>query len=283
MMPHHTVPHAVGSSVRLPLLLLFASCVAFGCRPGAESAAPEAVLPIRVHVVTARHGEISDVRRVTGQTTALRIVRLASPVAGRVTFLAPQPGDSLADGAVAARVMPTENEAALNGMGVLGRGAALQPHERDAAQRLGHGLRAGDIPIHASFAGLVSARLHNPGELVAQNDVLLELFDPQSLYVVAQIPIEMLPDVRNGVPVEVVAGGARIRGHIDALVPAVDPQALSVPARVTLEQPLLPPMLSAAVECRLQVARHSDAKLLPRAALISSQIGDQGTDRKSVV
>ena len=77
------------------------------CRHAEEPTASKPA-PITVRVVPVRVGEIADVLSVTGETAALATVRLASPVAGRVTMLNARPGDRLAANEVAARVMPLE-------------------------------------------------------------------------------------------------------------------------------------------------------------------------------
>jgi multidrug efflux pump subunit AcrA (membrane-fusion protein) len=246
------------------------------CRPSEEAGSAETAAPIKVEVATVRRGEIADVRHVTGEVAALKLVRLAAPVAGRVTYVGVQPGDRLAAGDVAARLLPTENEAALQGYGVLERGKTLPPEERSAAQRLERMVRAGDVPLRAPFHAVVSGRLHNPGELVAQNDVLLDLFDPRSVYVVAQVPLEMARDVASGMPVEIKAPGFSAAGAVSVVVPAVAAQALTVPVRINFETPPVGALLSATVDCRITVATHGDTLLIPRRALLESRVGAQG-------
>ena len=164
--------------MRLMLTVLLA-LLAQGCGRGEEATETAAARPVRVRVVQARRGEISAVLEVTGEVEGLRILRLASPVAGRVTFLAARPGDRIAEGEVAARVVPLESEAALQGFAMLEGAAALGVEERRAVARLRS--QSTDIPLRASFAALVADRFHNPGEQVAPADVLLELFDPHTL------------------------------------------------------------------------------------------------------
>src|SRR3989475_9890060 len=121
--------------MRLMLTVLLA-LLAQGCGRGEEATETAAAPPVRVRVVQARRGEISAVLEVTGEVEGLRILRLASPVAGRVTFLAARPGDRIAEGEVAARVVPLESEAALQGFAMLEGAAALGVEERRAVARL---------------------------------------------------------------------------------------------------------------------------------------------------
>jgi HlyD family secretion protein len=247
-----------------------------GCTPARESNEAPGTMPIQVRVVAARRGEISEVLTVTGETAALSILRLASPVTGRVTWMAARPGDHLAKNAVAARVLPLESEAALQGFRVLENAAAMTAQERRAARPLQRHLRTADIALRTPFPAVVAGRFHNPGEQVAPNDVLLELFDPQSLYVLAQVPVESARRIDTGMSVEVTAGDTHASGEVVALITALQPQTLTVPMRVSLTTPLQPALLHAAVGCRLAIARHPDAVLVPRSALLSSTLSDSG-------
>jgi multidrug efflux pump subunit AcrA (membrane-fusion protein) len=232
---------------------------------------------VAVHVVAAQRGAIADVLTVSGETAALKTVRLASPVAGRITELAVQPGERLADNAVAARVLPLENEAAVHGLGVMSDAGALGGDERPMAQRLARDLANRAIAVRAPFAGIVADRLHSAGEQVASGEVLLELFDPRSLVVLAQVPVPAAAKVRAQQAVEIRAGEARCAGEVTAVLAAVTAGSLTVPVRIAPTQPLQPPLLHAAVEAQITLAEHSDALLIPRTALLSSSVGDHGT------
>ncbi len=252
-------------------------CAVAGCQPQAEEVASEPVAPVHVHVTRVRRGAIADVLTVMGQTEALSVLRLASPVAGRITMLSVRAGDEIAAGAVVARVIPLENEAALHGFALLERAGALSATDRDPARKLRNEVASHDVPLHAPFAAVVAERLHNPGEQVAPNDVLVQLFDPHSLYVVAQVPTSMVARVQAGQHAEIGVGQVSLSGHVDALMAAVTPQTLTVPVRLSLSAPSRPPLLHAAVDCRLTLAQHSDALLIPRTALVSSTAAESGT------
>jgi multidrug efflux pump subunit AcrA (membrane-fusion protein) len=213
---------------------------------------------------------------VTGETAALRVLRLASPVAGRVTVLNVRAGDRLAAGEVAARVIPLENEAALHGFAWLDSNDAPPADEHATARRLRRQLAGHDVPLRTPFAAVVADRLHNPDEQVAPTDVLLELFDPDSLYVVAQVPVDEIGRVRVGMPVSVSHGGGGADGTVAALLTSLAPQTLTVPVRISLSTPLQPPLLHAAVQARITAARHADTLLIPRTAVLSSTVGQEG-------
>ena len=246
------------------------------CRTSVDDESTAEPAPPVVRVVAAQRGPITARLRTSGETATLRTVRLASPVTGRVTFLPVHPGDRVTANAVAARVLPIENEAAVHGLGVMRDGNALDPAERPLAERLVRDLANRDIAVRAPFAGIVADRLRNPGEQVAANDVLLELFDPSSMVVLAQVPLQAASTVQPGQAVEVRVGGTRVEGKVATVLPAVTPQSLTVPVRVALSGPL-PPLLHAATECDITTSERPDALLIPRTALRSSEDETHGS------
>jgi hypothetical protein len=247
-----------------PLLFLLAAA----CHEKEEAKSPAEAQPIRVHLQAVAKGAIRQELEVSGETDALNVLRLASPVAGRITFLESRAGDRLAARAVAARVIPLESDAALRGFEVLRDTGGLDPHQAADSRRLQRELAARDVAIRVPFAAVVSERARNPGEQVAQGDVLLDVFDPRSLHIVAQVPAERSASI-VGKPVEITGSGIQTRGKVEALMPAVAAQSLTVPVRVSIESPPPAPLLHAPVVCRITVALHEDAVLVPRIALLT--------------
>lgn len=258
----------------LAMIALLACCDA--CARSAETPEAAGERPVRVHVVPVSRGDVADVLTVTGETAALSTLRLASPVAGRITTLSVRPGDHLAKDDVAAQVISFENDAALRGFTLLEGTSRMTTDERQLAQRLRQDLGTRNVPLRVPFAAVVADRLHNPGELVAPNDVLLELFDPASLYVIAQVPAEVAGQVRPGSPVDIDLEGKTVRGEVTTIITALAPQTLTVPVRISLSAPLEPALLHAAVRCRIQLAHDAQALVIPAAALISSRVARRG-------
>jgi membrane fusion protein (multidrug efflux system) len=258
-------------------LAFLASAALAGCTPASDEQPGATPPPPVARVVAPRRGTIVSALTVSGETAALRTVRLGAPVAGRITVLALQPGDRVAANSQAARVLPMESEAAAHGLDVMRDGGALDPTERPMADRLARELVGRDIAVRVPFAGIVADRLHNPGELVAANETLLEVFDPASLVVVAQVPIQSAASIRPGQPATVRTGAATGSGSVAAVLPAVAPQSLTVPVRIALTNPPVPPLLHAVAEVRIVIAEHADALLIPRTALRSSNDEAHGT------
>jgi membrane fusion protein (multidrug efflux system) len=260
---------------RLAFVFLL-GCAVTSCSGSAEPPESAAAQPIRVRVAPVQRGDMADILAVTGETAALSSLRLASPVAGRITTLSVRPGDHLAKNEVAAQVITFENEAALRGFTLLEETTQPANDERQLTQRLRKDLGTRTVALRVPFAAVVADRLRNPGELVAQNDVLLEVFDPSSLYVIAQVPADAAGQVRPGAPAEVDFGEKTSHGEVAAIITALTPQTLTVPVRITLNAPPEPALLHAAVRCRIQLAHDPGALMIPASALISSRVARRG-------
>jgi multidrug efflux pump subunit AcrA (membrane-fusion protein) len=253
------------------LLAMLTLLIIFSCRPGSESEEPdlEAPRPAAVAIATVREGDVQEVLRVAGETSALSVVRLASPIAGRVTFLRVRPGDRLAAGEAAVRLLPLESEAAVNGFDVLERARAVAPSDQATARRLARELAAREVSLSAPFAAIVGERLKNPGEQLTPGEVIVELYDPRSLVVLAQIPIDSVPRLRKGMAAAVHTAAGSVAAEIDAVLPSLAPGTLTVPVRIKPSAHLEPPLRNAAVECEIVIATHRAARLIPRSALVS--------------
>jgi RND family efflux transporter MFP subunit len=248
-----------------------------GCRTAPEEAAEPQAAPAIVSIAPVRRGDVDETLRVSGETSALRVLRLASPVAGRVTFLAAQAGDRLAAAETAVRILPLENEAAVNGLRLLDRGRALAAGERDSAAGLARDLARRQVELSAPFAAVVAERVKNPGEQVAPGDVILELFDPRSLVAIAQVPIDVAPSLRKGMAVTVRTASGSTRGEVDRVLTSLTPATLTAPVRVVFASPFEPPLRGAAVDCEILLSTHHGALLVPHAALVASESRNAAT------
>jgi multidrug efflux pump subunit AcrA (membrane-fusion protein) len=232
-----------------------------------EAAEKVGQTPVRVHAASPSRGSINDTVEATGETVALRTLRIASPVAGKVVSLDARPGDGVQPGRVVARLRTAESEAARRGLSALGADTALAPEDRNVAAALGRELALREVSVRAPFAGIVSERLRNPGEEVAVGDVLLEVFDPRSLEVVAQIPLDQIDRVAHGMSVEIQSGAFEMTGKVIERIGALAGKSLTVPVRISLSGSSKV-LLRAPVVCRIVVARREDALVLPRSSLV---------------
>lgn len=85
--------------------------------------------------------------------------------------------------------------------------------------------------VLAPYAGVVSDRFVNPGDVVAPGSPLVSVVDPSTMRLEAAVPAEQLSAVRVGAPVRFsVTGypGRTFEGRISSINPSADPQTRQV-------------------------------------------------------
>jgi membrane fusion protein (multidrug efflux system) len=102
----------------------------------------------------------------------------------------------------------------------------------DATARLASAQKQLDATnVLAPYAGIVSERAVNPGDIVAPGSPLFSVVDPSTMRLEAAVPAEQLSAVRIGAPVRFsVTGypGRSFEGRISSINPAADPQTRQV-------------------------------------------------------
>ena len=96
----------------------------------------------------------------------------------------------------------------------------------------------GRTVVRAPFAGVVSARPVNTGDVVQSGDVLFEVIDPTTMYVEGTVPSAQLGMVRVGSPVTLTVTGYQNRmfaGRVERVNPAADPTTRQVPIFITIQ------------------------------------------------
>lgn len=167
-----------------------------------------------VEVVQVSRDEIRIKRTITGTLEAPRTVHILSEQAGRITQLPFYEGESVKDKAVLARLDDDLLRASL-AMKVASRKQAevdlkrLQKLDTNKLTTQDQLAKAGtevDLAkadesyqrtllsrtvIKAHFAGVISARLKEPGDIVGVNEHILTLFDPQLMTAAVQVPEQL--------------------------------------------------------------------------------------------
>lgn len=102
----------------------------------------------------------------------------------------------------------------------------------DAKARLASAQKALDATnVLAPYAGVVSERFVNPGDIVAPGSPLMTIIDPATMRLEAAVPAEQLGQVRVGAPVRFsVTGypGRTFEGRISSINPTADAQTRQV-------------------------------------------------------
>ncbi|QMW23302.1 efflux RND transporter periplasmic adaptor subunit [Sandaracinobacteroides saxicola] len=202
--------------------------------------------------------------------------RVASPVAGRVTRILRDLGDSVARGdalaildapdlgAAQADLARAQADARLKAEALrrardLYQGQAIARRELEAAEadaaeasaerqraalrvgNLGSGSAGENLTLRAPVAGIVIARTANPGEQVQPGgDALFVVSDPKRLWLLIDLPESDIARARLNESVDFTVDawpGRRFTGRIARVSPAVDPVTRRVQVRVAVANP----------------------------------------------
>ncbi|MGA0919094.1 MAG: efflux RND transporter periplasmic adaptor subunit [Gemmatimonadaceae bacterium] len=140
----------------------------------------------------------------------------------------------------------------------------------DARARLAQAQKQIDATnVLTPYAGIVSERFVNPGDVVAPGAPLFVVIDPATMKLEAAVPAAQLASVRVGAPVRfVVTGypGQTFEGRIASINPAADPQTRQV--RLTVRIPNSGNRLVAGLFAEGRVASDArEALTVPEAAV----------------
>jgi RND family efflux transporter MFP subunit len=202
-----------------------------------------------VEVVTVSQQPMRITRTLTGTLEAPRTVHIYSERAGRILDLPFFEGDQVAQGAALVRLDDALIRAELD-MAAASRKQAevdlkrlerLIPKKLATEDELARARTALDVAraaetlqrtqlshtvIKAPFAGVISARLKEPGDAVPLNEHILTLFDPALITAAVRVPEHLLSQVSAGDAVKVridSLGDRDFTGKVLRVHPVVDP------------------------------------------------------------
>src|SRR5208337_124817 len=231
---------------------------------GAKKSDDEGAAPSNpMLLVSAARAEVHPMTselRLLGKTVATRHVIIRAPAAGRVTEMKLISGDSVRKGQIVAYVINREIEAAEAGLAVARKIAPQDAAGLSASVgRYNHG--AG-IPVVAPESGIVSQPPVTSGQMVADLDTLVDLTDPQSLYVDVSLPLSELSLVRPGMAATVTTPfrpGVEFPARVAALMPNFDTTSATSSVRTDFTGPERIAAAGAPVEVRIETSSVPDA------------------------
>jgi RND family efflux transporter MFP subunit len=269
------------------------------------AAAPRSVKLAPENVAQARRGQISAGPTISGQLTPAREATVRAQVGGSIVALDVDRGMAVTSGRVVARIASRDLESTLvsaqaqvksaeTALSVarseaqrtqtLVKGGAVASSElekADNAVSLAEAQLAAarareesvrqqldDTIVKAPFAGVVNARPASLGDVVAPGTELFTVIDPSSMRLEAQVPSEVLSQVKRGATVTFTIRGVpgSFKGTVDRLDSSADPVTRQVAVFVTV--PNVGGRLIAGLfaEGRIETATH-EGVVVPMAAV----------------
>ncbi|WP_349290569.1 efflux RND transporter periplasmic adaptor subunit [Bordetella genomosp. 2] len=267
-----------------------------------RTAAPAQAAPPPVVVAAARiqPADAPAALRAVGSLRAVREVRLAPEVAGRVVAIPFEAGTQVRQGDLLVQLYDAPEQAdrqaaaaraelaraqyararALAATGAESREILEQRRaERDQAAAAVAQLdaRIAQKQIRAPFAGTLGIRQIDLGQYLSAGDTIANLADLRRLYVDFSVPQQHLPQLRTGGAVQLatdVHPGRVFEARVHAIEPQVDAGTRNIRVQAVLDNPdgaLRPGMH---VEAALQLPPQRGALIVPATAVQVSPAGD---------
>ena len=145
---------------------------------------------------------------------------------------------------------------------------SLKGLERSAAAAR---LQTGYARVRAPFAGVVTRRLAEPGDLAVLGKAVLTIEQSSPVKVVVQVPQELMGKVRQGGKIYLVEGSERLPVAISRVYPALGKNLLGTLEVVLPEAPFALPTGST-IEAELVTATVA-GKIVPANAVVRSENG----------
>ena len=251
--------------VPVGLVLAIAAC-------GSEPAAPELPPLPELETVTLQAGDGVRGRTWDGVVEAVQQATLNAQTAGRVTVVNVDVNDQVKSGQVLLRLTAVEQQAGANtaraqlqaaqaaaaeteanyrryaalaedqfvsraqlDQARAARDSAVAARNAARAQLAQAGQQTEYTVVRAPFAGIVTARLVEPGESVAPGQPLLSVHAPGALRIEVQVPQSEAAAIRDAGRAQVVmSNGRSVEAALVTVFPAADPATHSVAVRVNL-------------------------------------------------
>ncbi len=233
----------------LPIILLAAVPVLFGCHKNAEPAAPDSA-PAVVRVQTAERKPLAAAEEVVGTVRPKLSAAIEAKVSGRIEKMLVVPGQTVTNGELLVQLDAHEVQARYDQASAVRQQAEsdlkrasdlmqqkiLSPSEFDAAQSKFRVADAtaneaetllGYTKIFAPFAGVITRKLADVGDLAMPGKILLQMENPNALRLEADVPEALIDNVKLGaqLAVRVAAVAGNITGTVAEMSPAADPNS----------------------------------------------------------
>ena len=275
------------------LVLVFCAIALFGCKEEREKQTVSqdlAAVPVKVFTVREEQQAASG-SEIMGTVQAREKAVIAARISGHIIEIPVVPGSKVDKGSLLVRIHAGEISAQLlqakarlaqvernleRERSLLKKSAStpetvksLEDAHRIALASVGEVQTMLDFAtITAPFSGVVTVKNADVGDLAAPGNPLLEIENPQSLQVVANIPESMILKIKvdDKIPVSIPAAGFSSICKVTEVSPAADPLSRTAPIKLSL--PFSPDIRSGQF-ARLTLPQGARESLsIPRSAIM---------------
>lgn len=161
----------------------------------------ENVPPVVVHVKTdlIKTGTVEQTVKATGQTSVQKLFQITSPITGVIVQLKYYNGDVIKKGDIICLIRTKESQAAITGAELLLKSAVTSQQKSEAEAELNSAKKnSNEIKITAPFTGILTKKIKNEGEVVAEGEQIGVLINDASIIFIANVPASLITKIKRG-------------------------------------------------------------------------------------
>jgi multidrug efflux pump subunit AcrA (membrane-fusion protein) len=262
-------------SIALILTIIALTQIGCGMKDSTDSSS---TVVVEVKTTVVRSGEVEEVVNATGLTSPQRETQLRSPIAGVIISFKFFNGDAVKRGQTVAIIRTKESQAAIQGAEELLQSALSPPQKQEAQQALDLAQKtANDVTIKAPLDGVISNKLKNEMEIVAEGEEIATIIDVESIVFLADVPSSQLFRTKIGQPTHIrfpTIPGGNFYGVVKRIEPQVNPSDQTTRVWIDLTGDI--PDLSSSLfgNAAIVVGKRANALLVPSAALLHNDETD---------
>lgn len=169
-----------------------------GCANDAKET-PEPPVVVQVKTGLVQTGTVDQTVTATGQTSVQKLFQINSPLTGVIVKMKYFNGDVINKGDVICLIRTKESQAAITGAELLLQNAVTPQQKNEAELALNSARKnSNEVKIIAPFTGILTKKMKNEGEVVAEGDQIGALINDASIIFIANVPASSISKIKRG-------------------------------------------------------------------------------------
>ena len=213
------------------LMIVFVS----GCaNDSKEKPAPPVVVQVKTGMVQT--GTIDQTVTATGQTSVQKLFQITSPLTGVIVKFGYYNGDLINKGDVICLVRTKESQAAITGAELLLNNAVTPQQKTQAESALNSARKnSNEIKITAPFTGILTKKMKNEGEVIAEGEQIGALINDVSIIFIANVPASSISKIKRGEAAYIKFASleaTEFHGTVKRIEPTVNSADQTIPVQI---------------------------------------------------
>ncbi|MHB1687071.1 MAG: efflux RND transporter periplasmic adaptor subunit [Ignavibacteriaceae bacterium] len=206
-----------------------------GCANDAkETLAPPVVVQVKTDLVQT--GTIDQTVMATGQTSVQKLFQITSPLIGVIVKFKYFNGDVIHKGDEICLIRTKESEAAITGAELLLNNAVTSQQKSEAESALNSARKnSNEIKITAPFTGILTKKMKNEGEVIAEGEQIGALINDASIIFIANVPASSISKIKRGENAYLKFAsreGKEFYGTVKRIEPSVNASDQTIPVQI---------------------------------------------------